>query len=140
MRSRALVPAGGLAALAVALAGCGDALSQEEYDKRGGAVLRKAVPIIEADKTAIKERPSDPAAYRKLAADLRQFADDLEAVGNPPDHLTRRHDRIIDKMREGAGLWEDAAAALARGNTERFQELADEALQPIDSAAGGAFG
>jgi hypothetical protein len=130
--------AGGVAALV--LAGCGNALSQEEYDKRGGAVLRKAVVVIEADKAEIEKHPEDPAVYRKLAADLRQFADDLDAVGSPPAHLTRRHDRIIDKMREGADLWDDAAAALARGDTERFQELADEALKTIDAAAGGPFG
>ena len=133
--------AGGLAALALALAGCGDTLSREEYDKRGGRVLEEAVPAIEKAKAAARENPRDPAVYRRLADELRKFADELDAVGRPPTQLASRHDRIVEKMREGADQFDEAAAALAAGNVEKFQEKADDALKTVDDAAGGgAFG
>jgi hypothetical protein len=44
-------------------------------------------------------------------------------------------------MREGADQWDDAADALARGDTDEFRHTADEALKTVDEAAGGgAFG
>jgi hypothetical protein len=130
---------GALAALAVA--GCGGGLSREEYHERGERVLAKAVPAIEKAKVAAKEHPRDPAVYRRLATVLRTFAHDLEAVGDPPSELANRHDEIIERSREGADLWDEAADALARGDTRKFQEKADEALKTVDAAArGGAFG
>jgi hypothetical protein len=124
----------GAALALLAVAGCGG-LSREEYNRRGDRVLRKAVIAVEADKQTIREHPRDPAAYRALAKDLRAFAADLEDIGEPPTGLGVRQEKIIDKMREGADRFDDAAKALAGGDIETFQREADEGLKAVDDAA-----
>src|SRR6476620_10765795 len=127
--------------LALGLAGCGGALSREEYDKRGNNVLAHAIARVEVDKAAIRERPRDPAAYRTLAKDLRAFADQLEAVGDPPQELTARINRILDHMRGAASLFDGAADALARNDIATFRKKVALALQTINRSAGsGMFG
>ena len=99
------------------------------------AVLAHSGRAIAEDKAAIRANPRDPAVYRRLAGDLRGFADDLVAVGDPPAELSSRRDRIVKHMREAADLFDEAATALARGDIKTFQEKGDAALRAADKAA-----
>ena len=131
-----------LAALAaLAIAGCGGGLSRQEFDKRGNNVLAHAIARVEIDKAAIRRQPREPAGYHKLASDLRLFADQLEAVGEPPRELSARIDRILEHMRGAAGLFDAAADALAKGEIDVFRQKLALALRTVNQAAGsGMFG
>jgi hypothetical protein len=128
-----------LAALAVALAGCGSEsrLSKTEYDAK---LTKTGSELAEASKALAKAKtgPEFASGAEQIQAGLRKAADDLDDV-RPPKDVDAANDRLVDALRGLADEFdkvrdaakEGAKAARAAGARLARSQPSEEARQAI---------
>jgi hypothetical protein len=110
-----------VAAIAVSAAGCGNG-EQNAYVDQVNALQTQLVDEVTAVTTPPPANAQEAAAIPgQLETAFTQMADDLEAV-TPPSEVADLNDQLVTTIRDIAGQFADADAALSSGNAQQAQQ------------------